>query len=175
MKTISGKKVIFLWIKEKEKNNESVLFLFITNIEFLYDLYSFISLLLRFPPFFLLRGLVDLITNILTFSLAGFFNCRQGYVTGKWSVEQNGWQGVRWTEQWVVECWGWGLGWKDFWMSDMRAAMRKKKGEKHGRVKAPWHAVHCPDDPLTFSQQKDVPGSNSVHHVDSNCWATSVH
>lgn len=64
--------------------------------------------MLLFLSFFpsLEQKVFDLIINILTFSLARFYSCGQGHITGKWSVEQNVWQGLRWTGQWVVECWG---------------------------------------------------------------------
>lgn len=74
---------------------------------------SFLLPLLSILPYPSIRTLVDLIINILTFSPAGFSSCGQGHITGKWSVEQNGWQELRWTGQWVVECWRQGWGWKD--------------------------------------------------------------
>lgn len=70
----------------------------------------FLQLLFSIFPSLPVLGLSDLIRNILTFSLAGFFSCGQGHIAGRWSYEQNAWQGLRWTGQWVVECWGWGFG-----------------------------------------------------------------
>lgn len=137
--------------------------------DFSCNLHSITSLLppfLSFLPYSPLRGLVDLIINILTFSPSGFSSCGQGHITGKWSVEQNGWQGLRWTGQWVVECWGRGSGWKDSWMSDMRAAVRKKEGEKHRRVKPPWHTVHCPDDPSHFLSAEGY----ACQRLSPSCW-----
>lgn len=136
--------------------------------DFSCNLHSITSLLLflSFLPYSPLRGPVDLIINILTFSPAGFSGCGQGHITGKWSVEQNGWQGLRWTGQWVVECWGRGSGWKDSWMSEMRAAVREKKGEKHRGVKAPWHAVHCPDDPSHFLPAEGC----ACQRLSPSCW-----
>lgn len=110
------------------------------------------------------------------FTELGSSTCRPEHITGKWSAEQNGWQGLRRTGQWVVgvlgvklgggktaECQRWGqeLGWK------------KVRNREESRHPGTLCAVHM--TPCALSKQKDVPASTSVHHIDSSSWATSVH
>lgn len=128
-----------------------------------------------FFPSLPLRGLVDLIKDMLTFSLVVLSNHRQGHITGKWSFEQKSWQGRWWTGQWEVEWSGWDLGSKGSRISEMKAARRKKEVRNTDESRHPCMLFSIQMTLFTSSQQTFGFASHSVHHADSSSWATSVH
>lgn len=109
------------------------------------------------------QGVLTLLLMLWPFPWAGSSSGGQGHVTGKWSAEQNVWQGLGWTGQSGVECWEGGC-WKIPECHGWGQSYGRKKARETEKSRHPGRLLTIQMTPLRrpLSRRMSLPATPSI-------------